>query len=120
MPQPSDDQLMERIGQLMELDQRYLTHLKLSDVAIELGVSVPTINECVSRHHGGTFAQLLAAYRVRHAQRLLSEQPDMKLASLIAQSGFSSETTFFRSFKALTGMSPKEWLESGTTPISPF
>ena len=117
--QPSDQtpaqpaiQLMERIAQLLERDQRYLTRMKVSDVAVELGVSVSEVTECISQQHGCTFAQLMAAYRVRYAQQLLFEQPDMKLATLIAQSGFTSETTFFRSFKEVVGTSPKEWIES--------
>lgn len=117
--QPSDQtpaqptiQLMERIAQLLERDQRYLTRMKVSDVAVELGVSVSEVNECISQQHGCTFAQLMAAYRVRYAQQLLFEQPDMRLATLIAQSGFTSETTFFRSFKEVVGTSPKEWIES--------
>ena len=117
--QPSDQTpaqptilLMERIAQLLERDQRYLTRMKVSDVAVELGVSVSEVTECISQQHGCTFAQLMAAYRVRYAQQLLVAQPDMKLATIIAQSGFTSETTFFRSFKEVVGMSPKEWIES--------
>ena len=117
--QPSDQtpaqptiQLMERIAQLLERDQRYLTRMKVSDVAVELGVSVSEVTECISQQHGCTFAQLMAAYRVRYAQQLLVAQPDMKLATIIAQSGFTSETTFFRSFKEVVGTSPKEWIES--------
>lgn len=117
--QPSDQtpaqptiQLMERIAQLLERDQRYLTRMKVSDVAVELGVSVSEVNESIRQQHGCTFAQLMAAYRVRYAQQLLVAQPDMKLATIIAQSGFTSETTFFRSFKEVVGMSPKEWIES--------
>lgn len=117
--QPSDQtpaqptiQLMERIAQLLERDQRYLTRMKVSDVAVELGVSVSEVNESISQQHGCTFAQLMATYRVRYAQQLLVAQPDMKLATIIAQSGFTSETTFFRSFKEVVGMSPKEWIES--------
>lgn len=105
-------QLMERIAQLLERDQRYLTRMKVSDVAVELGVSVSEVTECISQQHGCTFAQLMAAYRVRYAQQLLVAQPDMKLATIIAQSGFTSETTFFRSFKEVVGMSPKEWIGS--------
>ena len=117
--QPSDQtpaqptiQLMERIAQLLERDQRYLTRMKVSDVAVELGISVSEVNESISQQHGCTFAQLMATYRVRYAQQLLVAQPDMKLATIIAQSGFTSETTFFRSFKEVVGMSPKEWIES--------
>lgn len=108
--QVSDDELMERILQLIEQDNRYLKSLRLSNIASELGVSVATIAECISNNRGCTFAQLLAEYRVRHAQELIIGNPELKLAAVITQSGFTSESTFFRSFKAVTGKSPKEWL----------
>ena len=102
---------MQRICQFLEHDRRYLQHrFKLSDVATELGVSVSAIADCLASQRGITFAQLLGEYRVRCAQQLLHNQPDMKVSELISQSGFTSETTFFRTFKAVTGLSPKEWL----------
>ncbi len=107
---PSDEKLMERICQLIEQDQRYLKGLRQSEIAVELGVSVATVADCISICRGCTFAQLLAEYRVRHAQKLISDNPELKLAVVIAESGFTSESTFFRSFKSVTGMSPKEWL----------
>ena len=104
-------ELMSRICQVIERDNQYLTsRLRLSDIAVELGVSVNTLTDCIDSQRHCTFAQLIAEYRVRHAQKLLSEHPDMKLSALIAMSGFNSESTFFRSFKAVTGLSPKEWL----------
>lgn len=110
-PGLSDSELMERICQFIEEDQRYLVpRLKLSTVALELGVSVSDVTDCISRERGLTFAQLVAEYRVHHAQRLLTEQPDMKLAAVIAQSGFTSESTFFRTFKEVTGISPRDWV----------
>lgn len=36
----------------------------------------------------------------------------MKMAIIAAEAGFSSEATFFRNFKAVTGMTPREWLAS--------
>lgn len=108
---PNDQELMQRICQVIEHDQRYLTQrLRLSDIAVELGVSVAVLADCIDRQRHYTFARLIAEYRVNHTQRLLAEQPDMKLSSLIAESGFTSESTFFRTFKAVTGQSPKEWL----------
>ena len=108
------DQLFQRVCRLMEQDQRYLTGLKLSDIAAELGVGVPAIVDCIGSQRDTTYSQLLNEYRVRHAQQLLLERPDMKLSAVIANSGFTSETTFFRSFRTFTGMSPKEWLAQQT------
>jgi YesN/AraC family two-component response regulator len=101
---------MERILQLIEEDNRYLKNLRLSDIANDLGVSAATIAECIRNNRGCTLAQLLAEYRVRHAQKLITDNPELKLAVVIAESGFTSESTFFRTFKAVTGKSPKEWL----------
>ena len=110
-PQSTDEELMQRICQSIERDRQYLTsRLRLSDIAVELGVSVTTLTDCIQSQRHCTFAQLIAEYRVHYAQQLLSENPEMKLNAVIAESGFTSESTFFRSFKAVTGLSPKEWL----------
>lgn len=110
-PQSTDEELMQRICQSIERDRQYLTsRLRLSDIAVELGVSVTTLTDCIQSQRHCTFAQLIAEYRVHYAQQLLSENPEMKLYAVIAESGFTSESTFFRSFKAVTGLSPKEWL----------
>ncbi len=105
-----DPELMKRICQFIEQDLRYLTPVKSSDIAMELGISVADMTDCINRQRHITFTQLVAEYRVRHAQQLLMEQPDMKLSELIASSGFTSESTFFRVFKDITGLSPREWL----------
>ena len=114
--QPTDEELMELICQVIERDRQYLTsRLRLSDIAVELGVNVTALAECIDRQRHCTFAQLIAEYRVHHVQQLLSKHPDMKLSAVIAESGFTSESTFFRSFKAVTGLSPKEWLAQRTS-----
>jgi len=37
--------------------------------------------------------------------------PEKKVSSLYAEAGFANESTFFRTFKAYTGVTPKEWME---------
>ena len=39
----------------------------------------------------------------------ITADPDMGIDDVADQSGFSSRTTFFRNFKAVTGMTPQEW-----------
>ena len=98
----TEAELLQRICDVIEHDQRYLTQrLRLSDIAVELGVSTGTLTDCISNQRHCTFAQLVAEYRVHHAQRFLTENPDIKLSALAAASGFTSESTFFRSFKAV-------------------
>lgn len=39
----------------------------------------------------------------------MRDHPDMRLAEVADESGFSNEQSFFRSFKTRTGLTPGEW-----------
>ena len=106
--------LMERICQHMESELPYLhSDLKLQDVADALNSNRTYISDCIKAERGMTFPQFVNAYRVEHAKQLLSNRPDIKISSVGPESGFSSDASFFRAFKSVTGMSPSEWRESG-------
>ena len=46
---------------------------------------------------------------------------DKKVMEIAAEAGFSSERSFFRIFKAATGMTTQEWMQKNASisPISP-
>ena len=110
-PQPViDDELMQRVVQLMEQEKPYLSsELKVSDLADRLGVNSRNLSDCIRNSTGSTFANFINAYRIDHAKALMRQQPDMKISEVFLSSGFANETTFFRIFKAVTGMTPNEW-----------
>ena len=114
-PQPpasesQEPDLMARITALMEERQLYKRKgLKLNDLAAELATNKTYVSALLNNLSGEKFTSLLTRYRVEYAQRLMREHPDMLLDDIADESGFSSRTTFFRSFKAMTGMTPKEW-----------
>lgn len=113
-PQPViDDELMQRIVQLMEQEKPYLSsELKVSDLADRLGANSRNISDCIRNSTDNTFANFINAYRIDHAKQLMSNHPDMKISEVFLSSGFANETTFFRIFKAATGMTPNEWKAS--------
>jgi len=39
----------------------------------------------------------------------LFSNPDTRASEVWMESGFANETTFFRAFKAIVGMTPSEW-----------
>ena len=105
------DVLIQRICQLMEEQKLYLNcDLKIPDVAAELSTNRRSISECINAMKGCSFSQFVNTYRVQHAKQLLREQPNKKISSVAIESGFTNQTSFFRTFKAMTGMTPKEWL----------
>ena len=110
-PQPViDDELMQRIVQLMEKEKPYLSsELKVSDLAESIGVNSRSLSDCIRNSTGSTFANFINAYRIDYAKALMRQQPDKKISEVFLSSGFANETTFFRIFKAVTGMTPNEW-----------
>jgi AraC-like DNA-binding protein len=53
--------------------------------------------------------QYLLQSRIAEAKSVLEKTPDIKLAALAAQLGFSNFALFNRAFRHLTGMSPSDW-----------
>ena len=45
----------------------------------------------------------------KEAKRLMTEHPDMKMADVSSNCGFSSPSVFSRTFSTMTGQSPREW-----------
>ena len=104
------NELMTRVTQLMETQHLYLNpELKITDVADALGVHRNAVSACINAQ-GCTFSQLVNDYRLKHAKQLLCQTSDMKISTVASESGFANESTFFRAFKADTGMTPKEWV----------
>ncbi len=102
--------LLQRIRQLMEQEHLYLnSELTIADLADRLGLHRNQLSDCINRQTGATFSQLVATYRVEHAKQLLRQQPDVKVSVVGSESGFANEKSFFRTFKAATGMTPTEW-----------
>lgn len=105
--------LKELIVKKMEDDQVYLQpNLKISDLAALLGTNRNYLYNVINVGMGISFSEFVNRYRVGHAQRLLMENPGANIEEIATQSGFSSGTTFYRNFKAMTGTTPYKWLKS--------
>ena len=106
--------LMSRITALMEEKQLFRrTDLKLADIALELGTNVTYISACINGQAGISFNEFLTRYRVQYAQDLMKRYPDKKVSQIAEEAGFSGERSFFRNFKKITGVTPRQWIESG-------
>lgn len=103
-------ELMQRICDLMEQQKPYLnSDLKLVDVATMLATNRNVISNCINTQRGCSFSQFVNEYRIAYAQKLMRNQPDIKNSEVWMSSGFSTEMSYFRTFKAVTGMTPSEW-----------
>lgn len=112
------EEMIGRICLLMEERQLFLKpDLKVSDIAAELRINSGYISECIKTAKGYSFNQFVNSYRVSYAQQQMRLHPEKKLMAIATESGFTTESTFFRAFKSLTGMPPKEWKASNDLQI---
>lgn len=110
---PFNDILIQRIVALMEEERMFLRNdLKVADMAEALHTSSRTVSECIKAQRGHTFTQFVNGYRIEHAKQLMQNQPDTKMITIALNSGFTNETSFFRTFKAFVGKTPSEWMSS--------
>ena len=106
----ADEELLQHVCQLMEEQHLYLNSgLKLSDVATAAGCNRNALSACINDLRHCSFSQFVNTYRVEHAKQLLLSNPDTRASEVWMESGFANETTFFRAFKAIVGMTPSEW-----------
>ena len=116
---PCDDKqesdLIERICHVMEQQQLYLNpDLKVDNIATALNTNRRAISDCINSQRG-TFRQFLNTYRLAYAKKLLRNNPDITITDVWMSAGFSSESTFFRIFKAATGVTPTDWRRDNTS-----
>ena len=110
-PSASEDpDLMERIARLMEVEQLFRKKdLKVADVAEALGTNTTYVYAFIKTRTGQTFTEYINRCRVRYAQQQLKKNPTDRITDIGDDAGFSSEASFFRNFKAYTGITPMEW-----------
>jgi len=106
-----ESELFARVEHLFEKEEWFRRKgLGVADIATQLGSNTKYISNCINTQARCSFNEYLNGYRIRYAQRLLREQPGIRLSEVSEAAGFTSESAFYRNFKALTGQTPAEWL----------
>ena len=85
---------------------------------VDLRAVLPTnrtyLSNFIHDEYDCSFYQFVNRYRIKEAQRLMLETPDMKLGDVAERSGFASPSAFCRVFSRETGFSPSEWVKQNT------
>ena len=92
--------------QLMQ--KRCAEPISLADVAVEVHASAPYLSRIFRREAGRTLTEYLQALRIDAAKKMLAENDTGTLQVALA-CGFNSPEHFFRTFRKLAGMTPREW-----------
>jgi AraC-like DNA-binding protein len=114
-PDASDQQLFDRIRATMR-EQRLWTDpdLDVNALAARLGTHANAVSRALSRAGGTSFYEFVNGHRVDAAIRLLTDPVEsrVKVEALGLQAGFKARSTFYKSFRERTGMTPTEFRDS--------
>ena len=107
-----ESSLEQTIYHHFENEFTYLdSSLTLDKLAKDLKSNRTYISNTFKEKMGTNFNRFVNEYRVSFAKGLLLKQDGIKMNDVAHNSGFNSYATFYRVFKELTGVSPKEFMD---------
>ena len=104
----------DEIDKVMEEDKLYLDpQLKLSDLANKLNTNRTYVYNSLKTSQNISFNDYVNTYRINYVLDNIHSSPDKDICieDLIYSSGFQSKTSFYRNFKKITGLTPKEYID---------
>jgi len=93
--------------------------LTLKGLADKIGLNTHELSYVLNNGLGKNFYQFINELRTEEAKSLLLSE-DMKhldLLGIATSAGFNSKTTFYTTFKKLTGLTPKEYMKTNASRI---
>jgi AraC-like DNA-binding protein len=103
-------EIQEKINILFETKKIYTNpDLTLSILAKELNVRPQLLSQFINDNLNKSFTQFINEYRIDEAKRLLKESTQLKIDAVGFESGFNSSSTFYSSFKKITGTTPSNY-----------
>ncbi|MFC5412429.1 helix-turn-helix domain-containing protein [Larkinella bovis] len=97
----------------METDRLYRDpELSVEKVGRHLQLPAKTISAVLNQHLGKSFNAFVNEYRLEEVKRRLNDPAfsNLTLTGIAFECGFNSQATFQRTFKQMTGFSPREYL----------
>jgi len=87
-------------------------NLTLTDVAKELNVSQHTLSQILNNNLDKSFSLFINELRIEKAKELLSISNPYTIETIGYESGYNSKSTFYTTFKKMTGQTPSEYQKS--------
>ncbi|OMQ09087.1 AraC family transcriptional regulator [[Flexibacter] sp. ATCC 35103] len=99
----------QKLSVILEKELFLNPDFSLDEAAKELKVTKHVLSQYVNEILGKSFSNLIKEYRIEKAKLLLESTNNYTIESLGYDSGFSSKSTFFTTFKKITGITPAEY-----------
>ena len=99
--------LQDHLERLMQNEQLYKNpNLKLEELSANLNISHHKLSQLLNDNIGESFRSYINRHRVENAIRLLRENELFTVEAIAYESGFTSKSGFYSTFKKVTGTTP--------------
>jgi two-component system, response regulator YesN len=107
----------ERIGRYSEqiikalqiIQQEYSEKLTLNYLASKIHINPAYFSRKFHEEVGVGFSEYLNEYRLKEAQKMLIDFPDLSISTVSERCGFNSQHYFSQIFRKMTGQSPRDY-----------
>ena len=103
------EQLLRRC--VVYLDTHFTEPINAGELAKQFGLSRSALSSAFPQHTGLPLHKYVAQKRIQKAQTLIRTHPDLSLSEVAALVGYEDNSTFYRNFHRITGMSPAKYRE---------
>ena len=113
LPPDIMEQAVLALTKAMVTDKLFLNpDLTISILAAHTTIPPKTISAAINQHFHKNFNEFINAYRVEAIREKMQQESyrNQTIASLAYDCGFNSLSTFQRSFKSVTGVTPREYM----------
>ena len=108
--QDENTNLRQQIEGLMMEQQLFLQpNLRIMDLVQMLGTNRNYLYRAINREMGMSFTEYVNRKRIDYAVSLMVRFPDMSLTEVARSSGFTSNASFYRNFKMVKGVGPRDY-----------
>lgn len=107
--QADNAQLLRRC--IAYIDTHYTEHLTPDLLAKQFGFSRSSLCHALQQHTGLPLHKYVSMKRIQRAQLLIRTDPELPLSRIAGQVGYEDDSTFYRNFLKVTGISPSGFRE---------
>lgn len=106
-------ELLTQLKSVMEGEQLFLEpDVNLHTLANKMDLPDRQVSKLLNSGLNQSFFDFINAYRIKHVQSLLKEQPEMTIMEIMYRAGFNSKSSFNTAFKKHTGLTPSKYRKS--------
>jgi AraC-like DNA-binding protein len=106
-------EIEQKVKAVFEAKKLYTNpNITMPALSQELQVRPQVFSQYLNDNLKKSFTQFINEYRVEEAKRLLVEEKHLKIDAVGMECGFNSSSTFYSTFKKMTGRTPTAYIKS--------